>query len=76
VTAEQLLAMKVFAARLYKHDLADCVNLCSVLGIKSRFELESVLKKYIKEDSIKSQNRTKGQNNKIYKYMEKVCELL
>ena len=76
--AEQLLAMKLFAARLAddRHDLSHAALLCKELGIKTRNRMEEVLKIYFKEDSIKHQNRQKGRHNCIHDFMTCLVEEL
>ena len=71
-TAEQLLAMKLFAARIRedKNDLNHAIILCRELNIKGRPQLESILKKYFKEDAIREKNRSRGSHNATHKFIE------
>ena len=52
VSEEQLLAMKLFAARENK-DLDDAVNLAKSLNITAKEELNNILYKYFSERSVK-----------------------
>ena len=52
VSEEQLLAMKLFAARENK-DLDDAVMLAKLLNIESKYELNKTLYKYFSERSVK-----------------------
>ena len=71
-SAEQLLAMKIFAARLEedKSDLEHAKVLCKALGISGRLQLESVLKKYFKEESIKNKNRARNTRNATHNFID------
>jgi hypothetical protein len=70
----QLLAMKLFAAR--DKDVHDAAMLARALNIRSKAELEEVVKRYYKADSIKRQNRRKGGHNQIYNAINAVTEVL
>ena len=73
---EQLLAMKVYSARLDKEDLSHSVHLCRSLGITSSMEIHMILKLYVKEEAIKKQNRRKGRHNCIHNFIEVLVEML
>jgi hypothetical protein len=66
--------MKIFAARMdeEKHDFDHALMLCRDLGIDSRLQMERVLKKYVKEDEIKKQNRQKGRHNCVYGFIDEL----
>lgn len=56
-SAEHMLALKLYAARLSpKSDLKDAVHLCKLLNLTKRYELECVLNKYIYKDALGSKN--------------------
>jgi hypothetical protein len=59
---EQMLAMKLFAARTVKgsSDLVDSVELCKMIGIVTREEMLGVLRKYFKKESIRERNMLNG----------------
>jgi hypothetical protein len=71
---EQLLAMKLYAARMDKSDLSHAVVLSRDLGISSRQGLLDVLKKYVKEDAIREQNRRPQRHNCIYNFIDEVLK--
>jgi hypothetical protein len=71
---EQLLAMKLYAARMDKSDLLHAVTLSRDLGISSRQGLLDILKTFIKEDAIREQNRRPQRHNCIYNFVEEVLK--
>jgi hypothetical protein len=71
---EQLLAMKLYAARMDKSDLYHAVVLSRDLEISSRQGLVDVLKRYVKEDAIKEQNRRPQRHNCIYNFIDEVLK--
>ena len=77
-TARQLLAMKLFSARLDEgsKDLLDAVLLCKEIGIRSRAEMNEILREYVREEAIRKQNRTPRRHNSIYKFMDEVVKEL
>ena len=77
-SAEQLLAMKVFAARLNegRHDLEHAVALCKALNISGRMQIEDILKRFVVEDQIKRKNREKGRHNCIHNFITALIEEL
>ncbi len=71
----QMLAMKVFSARLDRSDdLPDAYNLAKELGIRSEYQIREVLTEYFKKESIKEQN--KRYKNKIGKSIRELEALL
>ena len=74
--AEQLLAMKVFSARLEKADLTHAAVLCRRLGIDAPAEIYGILHAYVKEDAIKKQNRRKGRHNCIHNFVAELVKEL
>jgi hypothetical protein len=77
-TAEQLLAMKVFSARLGddEHDFAHAMELCRELKISHWSEIDAVLKKFVKEEAIKEQNRTKGRHRCVHNFIDELVKEL
>jgi hypothetical protein len=75
-TEKQLLAMKLFSARVEGKDLGDAVFLAKKLGISSVFELRELLGKFVKEDSIKKQNRHPNRRHCIDIFIDKVIEVI
>jgi len=71
---EQLLAMKLYAARADKSDLSHAVTLSRDLGISTRQGLLDVLKAYIKENAIREQNRQPKRHNCIYNFIDEVLK--
>lgn len=76
--AEQLLAMKVFSARLGddEHDFYHAIALCKELKISEWFEIEAVLKKFVREDAINEQNRTKGRHRCVHNFIDELVKEL
>jgi len=57
-SAEQMLAMKIYAARLDgSSDFEDAVALCEILQIANKMQLQSILTKYFKRESIRERNK-------------------
>ena len=77
-SAEQLLAMKIFAARMRvdKNDLDHAIVLCRDLGVFGRFQLENILKKYFKEESIKNKNRSRDTHNATHNFIDVLVKTL
>jgi hypothetical protein len=71
---EQLLAMKLFSARLDESskDLEDAVVLCKDLSISKRPQLIGLLEQYVRKDAIQAQNRKKGRHNCIHKFIDEL----
>ena len=76
--AEQLLAMKLFAARIRedKNDLIHAGVLCRELNVKGRPQLESILKKYFKEEAIRKKNRSRGSHNATHRFIDRLVKEL
>ncbi|MDR1605072.1 MAG: hypothetical protein LBS10_09875 [Gracilibacteraceae bacterium] len=68
--AEFLLASKLYSARLQAKDLEDALKLARTTGNTSRTDLEVVLKKYVRPEAIRTQNRKPGRHNCIWKFID------
>ena len=77
-TPEQLLAMKLFSARLsgIKHDMEDAHALCRDLKIKEKNELFGILEKYILPEEIFKQNNSPKRKNCIDNFINLLVERL
>lgn len=77
-TQEQLLAMKLFSARLdsNRHDLEDAYALCVDLKVKERKELYQILEKYILPEEIFFQNNSPKRKNCIDIFINFLLERL
>ena len=74
-TPKQMIAMKVYAARLgTSNDLDDAYKLCVMMGIKSSSQIRSVLSEFFKTESIR--NRNKVHKNIIGRFIDKLEERL
>lgn len=71
----QMLAMKLFAARLSdSHDLEDALFLARLLGIQNKFQLDSVLKEFFSLESVRRRNlRNK---NIVGRFLDEVAKRL
>jgi len=75
-TAEFLLAMKLFAARAETSDVDDAVLLARNAGARSRSQLEAVLRKYVKPESVRARNRKPGNHNAVWRFLDEVARRL
>ena len=72
---EQMLAMKLYAARLRtSSDFDDAYSLCKLMGITTGTELRAILTKFFKHESIRLRNKTDG--NTIGRFINKLSEAL
>ena len=77
-SARQLLAMKLFSARLDKQfqDLKDAVLLCRHLELTNKYELRNVLDEYFKKESIDKKNKNIETLNSINTFILEVVKEL
>lgn len=74
-TARQLLAMKLFSARLgISNDLDDAYKLAVSLEIKTQYQLRSLLLEYFKKESVIKRN--KYEKNVIGRFINTLVERL
>lgn len=74
-TIEQMLAMKLFSARMgASKDLEDAYKLARIIGIRNTTQMRNILKTYFKLESIRDRN--KKHKNIIGRFMVKLEELL
>ena len=71
---KQLLAMKLFSARLGSafHDLQDAVYLAKELGLSTASVLQQILISYVEEASVERVNRDARNPNAIHRFLLEV----
>ena len=75
VSEEQLLAMKLLAARKEK-DLADCVNLAKILKISTKEELHNILTKYFSERALNFEIRRSQNKMRFSDFEDDILDIL
>ena len=75
VSAEQLLAMKLFSSR-DNRDFEDAVSLAKHLKLSKKKEFNKLLVSYFKDNSIKKRNRIKSHYNGISNFIDNLVEFL
>ena len=75
VSAEQLLAMKIFSSRDDK-DFEDAVLLAKQLQMRKKKEFADLLRLYFKDSSIKQRNKSKSHYNGITDFISNLVERL
>jgi hypothetical protein len=74
----QLLAMKIFAARMSPeyNDLNDALELCKILDINYAVEMKNIVNLYIKEESYENENKKLDRINRSKIFMERLEVML
>ena len=75
VSAEQLLAMKIFSSRDDK-DFEDAYLLAKQLGFYKKKDLTNLLRLYFKDSSINQRNRSKSHYNSITDFIDNLVKRL
>ena len=75
VSAEQLLAMKIFSSRDDK-DFEDAVLLSEQLGLYKKRDFNNLLRLYFKNKSINQRNKSKSHYNGINDFIDSLVENL
>ena len=73
-TPKQLLAMKLFSARLGEgfHDLKDSIYLAKKVGFKDYSQLQTLLLTYVKQESVDMANRNQNDPGYIDSFIKEV----
>jgi len=73
-TPKQLLAMKLFSARLGEgfHDLQDSIFLAQELYLTNFSQLKSLLLSYVKQESVEKANKNPNDPGYIYNFIKEV----
>jgi len=74
LSAEQMLAMKLFAAR--RKDLPDAVMFAKLLNIKNKDELESILNKYFSERALNFQIMRFKNERRYTDFIDEIINIL
>jgi len=75
VSAEQLLAMKLFSSRDDK-DFEDAVLLAEQLGLYKKKDFNGLLRRYFKDNSVNQRNKSKNHYNGINDFIKNLVNKL